>query len=215
MTGFGRSFLNAFWPNRDLGQRAIVAVAVLMAPIATIVISALSQPVLSSGVGMLSPLAIIAAGQLTSFVFLANLRVKLAENARSRPASENPDRKMVDTAVVGLLTGTLVSILSALIISILVVTASDSNGQISGIWAGAVLTLTTVSFGVFASCVPNLWFAYRQTVEAETERPARSNQHALVGHGLFDSRTEAIAEILNQRRQGFGTNSKRRSSSRQ
>lgn len=177
MSSYWSDFRNAFWPSNDVPQRVIVALLVVVLPGAGGWIAHEVSLTLANAIAVLSPLAIIAAGQLTSFVFLANLRMKISEHASGRQHSEAPDRSMIDTAVAGVLAGAVVSAVSALGIAILAMVTTGADGSLKGPAAVIILATTVFAFGIFTANVPNLWAAYSQAVTAESRRPRNGHTH--------------------------------------
>ena len=168
--GFKADLRDALWPSGDLGQRLLTLVFLALLPAASGVAVALASLSLTSTMAVLSPLAIMAAGQLTSFVYLANLRLKLSEYESERRTAELAERKMVDSAVAGLLAGAVTSASSALVLAVIAMTTTGMNGFLTGTAAVAVVVLTCFSFGMFMVSLPNLWSAYTQVMAAERTR---------------------------------------------
>lgn len=169
---FKTDLYSALWPAGDVGQRILTLLFLVTIPAAAGLAAAIASLSLTSAMAVLSPLAIMAAGQLTSFVYLANLRLKLSEYESERPVAELADRKMVDTAVAGLLAGAVTSSASALVLAVIAMTTTGMNGFLTGPAAIAVVVLTCFSFGMFVVSIPNLWAAYSQVMSAEKRRRA-------------------------------------------
>lgn len=118
---------------------------------------------------ILSGVALLAGGLLSSFTFLSTVRMKVTEWSEAKPARWATERAMLDETAAHVLSAATACIIEAVLIVIGMNVSSAPHDAISGPLAAATLAVAAYVVVNFLVCVPRLYNAYIELNSVSTE----------------------------------------------
>lgn len=115
-------------------------------------------------VAILTLLALVFGGYLSSFVHYSTLRLKLSEQEDEYPDAQAPEREQIDNIATLLLFGAACAATGASITAIALTIGSNDQGQITGCLGTLVVTVGLIPFALFIFLVPLLHTVYQDIV---------------------------------------------------
>ncbi|WP_091101164.1 hypothetical protein [Micromonospora citrea] len=150
-----------------------VARCILAAPVGVFVLMLWSGTGLAAPTPLLTAVALLAGGMLSTFTHLSTLRLKLTEWLEKFDDGEDArfvvERESLDETAAHLLAGSLVCAIDAAVLVVGMNVSTSDRGALEGIWAALGGGLSSYILLVFIMVMPRMYSAYVEINSVSTK----------------------------------------------
>lgn len=153
----------------DIKPDWLARILIYATPVAILLLSVALCWSIAAPSALLSGVALLAGGLLSSFAYLSTLRMKVTEWSSSEPDRWRTERSMLDETAAHLLAAVLACIVEAVLLVIGMNLSTPPQYAVSGWLAAAIYAVAAYIALIFLVCLPRLYNAYTELNDVSDE----------------------------------------------